>query len=318
MSGVFTQAIFIADTVVIGLGIVGNIISFIIFSRKAFKNNSISTYFRAISVIESLTIVQLILNMEILFGNIDFTSKSDAVCKLIYYIWPLYDSAYAWILMVFSIDKMLNMSKRPITIIKKKWFQWSVVAVVVFIQAILYIGVPIELTRVQYYKGYFCSVATLSFFREFSVMYLISASFLPFVVMMVTSIVTIRLLFLSRNSMGQTGNLERLRRARDNKYAISSLTFNFFFITFKTPFLVCYILLAFYFKVDLYFFTIATFLFYVNMSSNFFINLATNSLFRRELLAICRLNKSNRENSSNSNRIFPTFRKLPSNTAMSR
>ena len=311
MSSAFTQAIFIADTIIIGLGIAGDIISFIVFSRKAFKNNSISTYFRAISVIESLTMVQLILNMGILFGNVDITAKSEAVCKLHYYIWPVYDSAYSWILMVFSIDKMLNMSKKPHPIIKKEWFQWSVVTVVVFIQAILYIGVPIDLKHFQYFPGvYFCFVTNLSFFREFSVMYLISASFLPFVVMMVTSIVTIRLLIKSRNSMVQIGNVERLRRARDNKYAISSLTFNFFFITFKTPFLVCYILLAFYLKIDIYFFTISAFLFFVNISSNFFINLATNSLFRRELLAIC--NRENSNSSNNSNRVYPTLRKLPS------
>jgi hypothetical protein len=130
MSSDFIRAIYTADSVVIGLGIAGNIMSFIIFSRKAFKNNSISTYFRAISVIESFTMFQFIVNMGILFANFDISGKSDVFCKLIYYTWPVYDSSAAWILMVFSIDKMLNMSKKPIPIIKKKWFQWSVVAVI--------------------------------------------------------------------------------------------------------------------------------------------------------------------------------------------
>ena len=323
MSSDFTRAIYTADSVVIGLGVAGNIMSFIIFSRKPFKNNSISTYFRATSVIQSLTIYQFIINMGILFANIDITSQSDLPCKLLFYSWPVYDSSTSWILMVFSIDKMLNMSRKPIPIIKKKWFQWTVVTMIVLIHAILYIGVPFDLKRFEIFPGfYYCFVSNLSFFRAFSFIYLIETSFIPFVVMMVTSIVTIRLLIKSRKSLGQVGKLERLRRARDTKFAISSLTFNFFFITFKMPFLVGYILMSFYSQLDFSYFGISLFLFFVNMSSNFYINLATNSVFRREFLTICRLNKSDRDNlntSSNSNtanRIFPILRKLPSNNVI--
>jgi hypothetical protein len=319
MSDTFNQIIYTINNVIIAIGFAGNILSFIIFSRKAFKNNSISTYFRAFSVMVSFTMFQFAINVGILALNKDISAQSDVVCKLLYYTWPVYDSSAAWILMVFSIDKMLNMNKKSIPTIKKRWFQWSVVALIVFIQAILYIGVPFDIKKIEIFPGYYlCLVTNLSFFSAFSIMYLLGSSFLPFIVMMITSLVTIRLLIKSRGTMQLVGITERQRRSRDTRYAISSLTFNFFFITFKMPFLVAYMILAFTSTVDIYYINVSEVLFFINMSSNFFINLATNSLFRREFLAICRLNKSDREisdTSNNSNRVFPTLRKLPSNTA---
>lgn len=54
---------------VISLELLGNIISFMVFSRKTFRNNSISTYFRALAVFDCLTIIQLIKDVYKLINN---------------------------------------------------------------------------------------------------------------------------------------------------------------------------------------------------------------------------------------------------------
>ena len=281
----FDKAMNISRVVVVAIGIIGNIISFIVFSRKTFRKNSISTYCRALAIFDCLTIVELIKSVYLSIDFMDYMeSWNDASCKLFFYTSMEYTTIPGWILVAFSIDKMLHMRTSCPRIIKSKLFQWSVVAGIVVFHLLFYIELLISLKleplpflpQVQ-----FCNFAFLSYLNILIYAELTDACFIPFAIMIVTSILTIRLLIRSRNSLERIGHEDKKRRMRDTKFAISSLTFSFFFVTFKTPFVVSFIL-----PFDpnrLYFQQIAFVLFLINCSSNFFIHFATNSLFRREL-----------------------------------
>ena len=138
---------------------------------------------------------------------------------------------------------------------------------------------------------------------------------IPFAIMITSSILTVRLLIKSRNSVERVGNLGKDRKSRDRKYAISSVTFNILFLILKTPFMIYYTLFAFYFYYDVYYLNISLFLTALNSASVFFVHLVTNSIFRRDFLVLVGLVKRNGETSSNTinrsnalnlNRISPT------------
>ena len=128
--------------------------------------------------------------------------------------------------------------------------------------------------------------------------------------MISSSILTIRLLIKSRNSVARNGNVSKDRKSRDQKYAVSSVAFNIMFLFLKTPVMIYYTLFAFNYYYDVYFFNISAFLTYLNSTSFFFIHLASNSLFRREFFILIGLVKRNGEVSSNTNNRAITLNRI--------
>ena len=284
----FEIAMRISHISVISIGMLGNILSFIVFSRKTFRKNSISTYCRALAVFDCLSIIQLVSQIDRYLEN-----KSDVNCKLFYYLSIEYTAIPPWILVAFSIDKMLNMKTSTPNILKSKLFQWSVVAAIVIFHLLLYsellISVKLEPVFFLTEEVQICNFQFLSYLNTFIYAELADTCIIPFVIMILSSIVTIRLLMRSRKSLERFGNRNNVRRRRDIKYSISSLVFNFLFLAFKTPFFVSYLLPETAFFNNYFYTQLAFLLFMINCSSNFFIHLTTNSIFRREICIIVRV-----------------------------
>ena len=119
------------------------------------------------------------------------------------------------------------------------------------------------------------------YFKPFIYAHLAESFVIPFSIMIVTSIITIKQLIGSRRSLEKTGRIaNKQRKIRDIKFAVSSVAFNLVFIILKIP-----AFIAFFIICDI-FFHAAFILFLINCSSNFIIHFATNSIFRREFFAI--------------------------------
>ena len=286
----FTFAITIAEMAMIAIGFIGNLVTIIIFLRKTFRKNSISTYCIFLAFLQCLAIVQIFNDINYLSQNVYLVDQSELGCKWISMNGLLLCTIPPYIMVAFSVDKLLSMRTRSITLLKKKWFQWSIVALIVLFHISLYICYPILVKRSEIFPGYFiCDASTIGFFQTFMVMVLLEANFIPFLTLTITSILTIRALVKSRNSVERTGNLSKDRKSRDRKYAISSVTFNAMYIVLQIPSAIFYSLVAFYSYYDSYFNFITNVFFYLNCSLGFFIHMTSNSLFRREFFILFRL-----------------------------
>ena len=288
----FLVAIIGIEVAVITIGLVGNLLTTIVFLRKTFRNNSISTYCTALAIADSLSIVQLINSVFYFQYNAYLMDLNDVFCKISSYVTVLVSAIPPFIMVAFSIDKILSMRTKTIDIIKKKWFQWSVVAGIVLFHVGLYMYHPIFVKRLEYFNVYFCDISSIGFVEIHIILLIFETCLIPFVILMVTSILTIRLLLKSRNSIERNGKLTIERKSRDRKYAISSVTLNIIFIVLKLPLAMFFFLYSFLNYYDDYFYNIANFLFYLNTSLGFIIHILTNSLFRREFLALFRSVKS--------------------------
>ena len=288
---IFDLAFTIGRIAVISIGILGSILSFIVFSRKKFQNNSISTYCRALAVFDCLSMIQLIQDVYRLINQItSLYDLNDVSCKIFYYIWMQYTSIPGWILVAFSVDKMLNMRASKPNILKSKLFQWSVIAGIVIFHSLIYIELLISLKIETMMDFNMCNFAFLDYFMTFVYAQLALSCVIPFTIMIFTSAYTIRLLIKSRATLKRNGNAYKKRRIRDFKYAISSLVFNVYFIAFKTPFMISPLLPE---NDDYeYFFFVSMFLFIFNCSSTFFVHLTTNSIFRREFFEMFKFKSS--------------------------
>ena len=278
---------------IITIGLFGNILTFIIFSRPAFKKNSISIYCRALTIIDCFTIYELASDIGLVFFDYLIYIMSEMGCKLNFFVHLSIGSISAWVLIAFSIDKVLSMKNRA-KFIKKRSFQYAVISVIVLIHLIAYI-VPIYMVSVT-----ISMTKMLCFLQSFGdvilLVALIEGSLIPFIIMISSSIISIRLIRNSTRTIRNHVNESDIvsRTTRDFKYAITSISFNILFVVLKMPILLVAVLSCFIPDISLTVICISNILYFINFSCGFLVHFASNSIFRRELFVLLRLRKPNR------------------------
>ena len=286
------------ELTIIAIGFIGNVICIIVFSKKTFRNNSISTYCIALAIAECINITQFIIDIYLLAYNAYLMDQSDLFCKIAHINLILIHAIPPYMMIALSVDKLLTMRTNSIALLKKKWFQWSIVAAIVLFHIALYMYFPIIVKRLEISPGYFlCDVSTVSFFNTHLIVFLFETCLIPLGILAITSTLTIRVLIKSRNAVMKPGQVSQERKSRDRKYAFSSLLLNVVYLVFKLPSLVFFILSAFYSYFDIYLYTFGFLFFFICTSLGFFVHLATNSLFRREFLVLFRFVKRNKGSS---------------------
>ena len=289
----FTLEICIIREIVVIMGSIGNIILFIVFSRKAFRKNPVSIYCRALAIFDMFIIYSGVLDVYTILYDTFIYNYSNTVCVLVSYIYLSFGTIPGWILVAFSVDRALNL-KRVTNVIKRPVCYYMIIIGIVLFNLLLYIEVPILLTlnpiEINGVRLYVCDVSSLAFGKVLNAVYIVEGSCLPFLIMFISSIFTIKKLKDSRRHVEMIGSVAEKRKSRDRKFAITSITFNVLFIVLKMPFVVS--LAIGYNLVSYYFYQIAVSLFYFNYSISFFVHFFLNSLFRRELLRLLRIGKS--------------------------
>lgn len=294
-------AFYIARASIISVGLVGNIVSFIVFSRSIFIKNSISTYCRALAFVDCFTLNQLITDIGLIFFNYYLPETNSFTCKTFYYISIAFSSMPSWFLVVFSLDKMLGMKKIPkFDFIKNRKFQYTLLFGIVLIQLVLYADIPVLLdVKISENNTQVCDIANMLLVSIIDEIYLLEASIIPFVIMTGSSAIMINLIIRSRKSIEHLGHSSKKRKRRDIKFAITSLTFNVLFVCLRVPLVVYYSLV--YYGIDLgyYYYMSTILLFFVNSSISFFVHFLSNSVFRKQLFVILKLRNLKRELTQN-------------------
>ena len=271
------------------LGVIGNIISFLVFSRKTFRKNSISIYCRALAIFDMYIVLSIITDFYNILYNYYIPNYSDAVCKILSYAYHAFGPIPAWILVAFSIEKAISLKKVKHAMNKPILHYLTVIGIVLF-NFLLYIAFPIfvKLSPLQINSMtlYVCDPYNVSFGLVFNFVFLIEGSGLPFLIMLFSSVIMIKILRDSRHHVEIVSSVDEKRKSRDRKFAVTSITFNVLFIVLKMPILV--VTLIGYNFVSTYVYYIALALYFLNYSISFLVHFATNSLFRRELFILLR------------------------------
>ena len=280
----------IITEVMILFGLIGHVITFLVFSRSTFRKNSISIYCCALAISELSIISHAVMNLIIIINGYSTAFSSDTACKLYAYVMYALGSIPGWILIAFSIDKLLNL-RRVTGTMKRPIIHYSFITAIVLIHITIYIVVPIYVRPVDIPGfGVLCDVSTLSFGDVINIVYMTESSIIPFVIMFITSMITIKLLWKSRRQVQMVGNLssqQNKRKSRDAMFALTSLTFNILFIVLKMPLLVC-LIIGFEF-INVYVLEFSILFYFLNFSIGFFVHFVSNSLFRRELFILFRI-----------------------------
>lgn len=104
------------------IGIIGNVLSFIVFSSNTFKGYSINIYCRASAISDSIILTfQLICDIATYFFSRSFQNESNGFCKFYQFITIGLTPVSVWILMAFSIGIYYSYILK-LNLIYKKYF----------------------------------------------------------------------------------------------------------------------------------------------------------------------------------------------------
>ena len=105
----FQNFIIILYPIVFTLGTCGNVLSFLVFSGKKFKHTIFETYFRMISLTDTLTLVLSVIDFLCYYKyEIDLFSVSEFSCKFISYVFYAIPACSVWLTVMISYDRMLS------------------------------------------------------------------------------------------------------------------------------------------------------------------------------------------------------------------
>lgn len=281
------------------IGVVANILAFIIFSRKKFQNTIFSIYFRFFIIFDTLSLMLPINKLLEMNFNIIIADISDSLCKFRYYYAYVSVPISGWTLVVISIDRFLSVScSGRFHFRKKKGFHITMAFIILIFNLSYYIP------NLFYYietKTNYSNETNLTI--EYSkcqnpgfaleIMDLFQSTLVPFLLMIFFSSITIKSLFESRIR----ANLKNGHR-KDIRFAITSISLNILFLVMNLPYFIVSILNQhtniFENNFLLFKFIISTTLglLYSNAATVFFVNILVNRLFRNEFKKIFNCNKN--------------------------
>jgi hypothetical protein len=272
-------------------GLIGNILTIVIFSRKVFANNSINIYARAIAIFDCFIFIDAINEVSILFYNTDLFQVSSLYCKVKVYNMGGILTIPEWILVALSIDKMLSVLRCKNKLLKKKSFQFGIVTTIALIHCLAYLVFPIylELKTLGNSTQTICIIDS-PYWSLIMLVVVIENSILPFLILIVITAVTVRTIFFSKRRLHlANANAGIIRRGRRNRgyymnrermFAINSIVRYMIFVVFKLPVV---IMVIFELQAHSIVFSLTMILCNADNSVGLLVNVVTNSIFRNEL-----------------------------------
>lgn len=291
--------------IIVIIGLTGNILNFLVFSRKKFEKLATRNIFKTIAVIDTFCLLQIIDHFFKYGFGFYLRRQSNLTCKMFTFLIYSFGPMSAWLLVFISVERFISisrMSSRIGIVFKQEAFQAKVICLIFAYNLIYYSPFLVlvenkclhngNFTNVTINSKYCCDFVDLKSQSVLSYLDGLNSSIVPFCLMLLSSLMIIISLFKSRFRLrhAQAGPKERKQQTRkrlkrDIQFAITSIYMNLIFIAFNFPICVALFLdnitsLLYLIMVDLY---------YSSYVVNFFIYLAFNSLYRDEFLTMLRI-----------------------------
>jgi hypothetical protein len=284
------------------LSVICNLSAFAVYSRNRFKNIPGRDFLRLLCLSDLSYTVQVVILLIYYFYNVDLSALSAVNCKLIRFSSYLSQSLSAWFLVYISIERLCSIIfVNKFAFLNKKKHQFLIVTILIGYNIIFYVPYLVLYDVSTYYvtknvsvnnpSNYtlkICEISLNRMYLVFSWLNFFNSTFIPFVIMILCSVLLIIKIFESRKRTLYTGNgYPNKRLVKDVRFSITIVLLNIAFVTFNTPFCLYLIMSKYNATLFLVFFELV----HLNTIINFLIYFASNSLFRRELFKMLLLSK---------------------------
>ena len=288
----------------ISFGLVSNIISFIIYTRKVFSKQSIGTYLSWLSISNLIAILTLIEN---LFNNFESPwTRTLFYCKFYVYLHYINLQYCSWILVINSFDHLISVTmafKYKVKFLQQKCYQITILLGVLVI--LFLVNIPMLLNSFFNKKIFGCDIyPKLAYLID--ILDMIVGTLAPFFLMTIsTSIILVKLFQWKNDSNSLHRRNETRRTMRKTQFARTVIGINILFLVCNLPISIILIIINHRnanndndsvettiadAKLDL-FYVIFHNLMYLHNASSIVVYLICNRLFRKEFLLIFCINK---------------------------
>ena len=272
--------------VIIIIGTIANILAFIIFSRKRFHNTIFATYFRFLLAVDTVGLLYLATGKFVYFRyEIQFRDFNQSLCGLTMLLAYSVPPVSAYTLVAISIDRFLTIAKPTFLLIRKKFSFQIYVCIGIVVANFIYNGQLFfsYLEIDDYYPNSTRLRCLIPYQDTLQMMDLINSTIIPFLLMIISTILTIKSVFDSRKKISNQSNPNNPGRFRDIKFSITSIAFNIIFLILNFPFVISTQIDTIMTDIESEFLVAFILLLtYLNHGTVFFINYSVNTMFIEE------------------------------------
>jgi hypothetical protein len=274
---------YIFPLAILVFGLIGNTLGVIVLCKKDLKKIGPRNIYIFLFLSDSFYLLQIIETYFSLTHKLNLASLSELSCKLWNYCNYTFATVSSYLIVYISLERCISMTRPAWKFFLRKERHQLIWFILVTFACMLYY-LPVGL----YYKGFLsndnesftvtCDFVNTNAQMLISYMDLVIRAILPFFLMIICSVILIYSLFKSRLRVVENFLAEENQTfRRELRLAASSICLNIIYIATQLPISIV-IFQAEYFS-DLYF-EFTFYLFYLSYAINFYIILATNSLFR--------------------------------------
>lgn len=279
------------------LGLIGELLMFVIYYQPSLRKLSVSVYFRSMALVGLFKCIYLFTVFKQLFETQPNLSLSH---EIVIYVNSLFVPISVWLEVAASFDRFVTISfPMRFRFIQKRLVQRTTVLVLVIYNMGFYVN---TITSV-WTKGFLSLEDRLRYYYILYLMDLVNSSALPFFLMMLMSVAmfasVLRVHRRMKRTVGRIIGAQNRRLVRDIKFGVTILVLNVLFFIFIGIFRLHKLVRINPFDRSAnYFYFLLFESLMMNISeyyylSNFYVQLAINSVVRSELLKIftCMVNK---------------------------
>jgi hypothetical protein len=301
--------------VVITASLLGNILTFAVFSRKCFKKKSIGFYTRALAIVDSLCSFLFLRHVLRRGYGMNVGLLGAFLCKTNTFAITVAAASSAHLLVVISLDRMMTiLYPQRFDFIKSTYFQLVVViAISIFnigyyaplvaffeltessvdeehseINSTINTNFSIDVSNQSDQQSLLCATSNEYTETVYNWMDLFNSTLVPFFLMIVFTVIMLVKIFHSRvrstSSRGSNSSASNIKK-KDINFAFVSISLNVIFLILNLPIIVFGLITSQLSDDAIYILNIITInLFYINFGSLFVINFCVNHIFKREVL----------------------------------
>jgi hypothetical protein len=321
-----TQIFWYMLLAVILIGVLANLIAFLVCSSSSLRNTVFSVYFRFIATIDTLTLLFNSFLQKFLAAmfEIKIYNMSNDYCRLNKIISYALTSTSSWILVAISVDRYLRIAF-PIRFLfrKKRSLQLFVCILLLLKDLIFYSQLYMSFVQTTYSYDNTTNQSLEEITRceviNANVLYwldLFNSALIPGLLMLICTVMILKCLHDSKKiNITSNGNEKSISYSisnRQQKFAFTACILNLIFFVTNFPITV-YDLYTDYYYVDAtlkkMLFSFFFLIYYVNFGSVFFINFTVNSNFRKAFFSFCQnsgIQEESKHSSSSSSESKPS------------
>jgi hypothetical protein len=282
---------YIFPLAILTFGLIGNTLGIIVLCNKDLKNIGPRNTYIFLFLSDSFYLLQIIVNYFQLAHNLYIGTLSDYSCKLWNYCNYSLATVSSYLIVYISLERCISLiqpAQRFFLRKNKNQLIWFILVTLACMLYYLPAGLYFKTISLSDDVGFTttCDFADRHAQMLISYMDLIIRAIVPFFLMIICSVTLIYSLFKSRMRVVENFLAEENQTFhRELKLAASSISLNIIYIATQLP--ISIILFETQYFSDFYYeFTL--YIYYLSYAINFYIILATNSLFRSRFISLFR------------------------------